>query len=51
MYLNEKNIIQKKTRNIFNSFKKEDELDESTFDLWKTGLQKELPDFWEKIHD
>ena len=52
MYLNKKNIIQKTTREIlFNPFKKEEERDESTFDLWKTELQKDLPDFWGSIHD
>ena len=34
---------------FFNSIRKEEELDESTFNIWKTELQKELPTFWEEM--
>lgn len=37
------------TRNFFRNFKKEGEIDDSTFDQWKTELQKDLPQFWESM--
>jgi len=29
--------------------KKEGEIDDSTFNMWKSELQKELPSFWEEM--
>ena len=50
MYVNKKKSIRKKNKNLlFNGFKKDDGLDESMFDSWKTELQKDLPDFWESM--
>ncbi len=52
MCLSKKNKISKNTRNrIINSLKREDELDEFTFDLWKNELKRDLPNFWESIGD
>jgi hypothetical protein len=51
MYLNKKSIIQKTTRNLFfNNYKNKEELEESMFDLWKSELQNNLPEFWESIN-
>jgi hypothetical protein len=36
---------------FFSNFKKEEELDETTFKLWKNELQNQLPDFWEQINN
>jgi len=45
----------KKTRearkNFFKGLRKEGDLDESTFDVWKSELQKDLPTFWESMTD
>ena len=34
---------------FFRNGKKEGEIDESTFTVWKSELQKELPSFWESM--
>jgi hypothetical protein len=44
------NINQTRTR-FFKGVKKEGDLDESTFDIWKSELQKDLVTFWESIDD
>ena len=45
--------INKKTKdvrkNFFKGLRKEEYLDESTFYVWKTELQKDLPTFWESM--
>ena len=52
MYLSKKRMIGKTTRGIFfNNFKKEEELDESAFNLWKSELKNSLPEFWQSIND
>lgn len=38
------------TRKFFRNFKKEEELDDYTFDQWKLELQKEIPNFWEAVN-
>ena len=43
-------LIQEPRTSFFGIIKKEEELDESTFDLWKTELEKELPAFWEEMN-
>ena len=45
-----KNLVSTKDARI-NFFKnpKDIELDESTFHMWKSELQKELPNFWESM--
>lgn len=47
--LMEEKGLTTETRNFFRNFKKEGEIDESTFDQWKTELQKDLPQFWESM--
>ena len=44
------NGLTPETRNFFRNFKREEEIDDSTFDLWKTELQKDLPEFWESMN-
>ena len=34
---------------FFRNGKKEGEIDDSTFTVWKSELQKELPSFWESM--
>ncbi len=34
---------------FLSSLKKDDEIDESTFTVWKSELLKELPSFWEEL--
>jgi hypothetical protein len=52
MYLNKKDTIHKKTRGkFFNNFKKEEELDDTAFNLWKSELQNSLPEFWQSINE
>ena len=38
------------TRNFFRNFKKEEDIDDRTFDQWKLELQKEIPNFWEAVN-
>lgn len=42
--------LTSETRNFFRNFKKEEEIDDSTFDQWKNELQKDLPEFWESMN-
>ena len=34
------------TRSFFRSLKREEGIDEATFDQWADGLKKGLPEFW-----
>ena len=34
---------------FFRSMRKEGEIDDFTFHVWKSELQKELPSFWEEM--
>ena len=45
----EKKGLTPETRSFFRNFKKEEEIDDYTFDQWKTELQKEIPNFWESM--
>jgi len=47
-----KNIVSTNDARV-NFFKnnKEGELDDFTFNMWKSELQKELPDFWEEMNN
>lgn len=47
--LMEEKGLTPETRNFFRNFKKEGGIDDSTFDQWKTELQKDLPQFWESM--
>ncbi len=47
MHLNEYEIVTKQEDNSF--FKKEVEIDDDTFFMWKMELKKELSTFWEKM--
>ena len=35
--------------NLFGSIKSEDDIDDDTFNMWKSELHKELTSFWESI--
>ena len=35
--------------NFFRNAKREGELDDSTFNMWKSELEKDLPGFWESM--
>ena len=34
------------TRSFFRNLKREEEIDDSTFNEWKIELEKDLPEFW-----
>jgi hypothetical protein len=52
MRLKENNGKTKQTRkNFFKGLRKEENLDESTFNVWKSELQNNLPTFWESMID
>jgi len=38
------------TRNFFRNFKREEEIDDLTFDQWKNELEKDLPEFWRSMN-
>ena len=38
------------TRSFFRNLKREEEIDEATFDQWKVELQKDLPEFWTSLN-
>ena len=50
MHLKENNIITPEAHSFLISLKREEELDESTFIMWKYELQKDLPNFWESMN-
>ena len=35
---------------FFTNISKDGDIDESTFKIWKSELQKELPQFWQSIN-
>ena len=50
--MNKSIVILKEPRtSIFSSIKKEEKLDDQTFNVWKTELLKELPEFWESMSE
>ena len=42
--------LREDTRNSFFNILRKDQLDDSTFGMWKSELQKELPNFWEELN-
>jgi len=50
MHLKGENIVTPEARSFLKSLKREEELDESTFIMWKSELQKDLPTFWESMN-
>jgi len=38
-----------KRANLFRDIKSEDDIDDNTFKMWKSELQRELSSFWESI--
>jgi len=50
--LNKSTLVLKEQRtSFFMSIKKEEKLDDQTFNIWKNELLKELPDFWESMSE
>jgi hypothetical protein len=43
------NMLQDSRTSFFGMIRREEELDDSTFNNWKTELEKELPSFWEEM--
>jgi hypothetical protein len=43
-------ILQDSRTSFFGMIKREEELDDSTFNDWKSELEKELPSFWEEMN-
>jgi len=43
------NVIQKTRSPFFRGIRREENIDDSTFHIWKSELQKELPIFWEEM--
>ena len=48
--LMEEKGLTPETRSFFRNFKKEEEIDDVTFDQWKNELQKDLPEFWHSMN-
>jgi hypothetical protein len=42
-------MLQDNRTSFFGRIRREEELDESTFNNWKIELEKELPSFWEEM--
>jgi len=40
---------QKKNSKYFINLNREEDIDERTFEIWKSELQKELPSFWDSM--
>ena len=50
MHMERNNDMLQDTRtSFFGIIRREEELDDSTFNNWKTELEKELPSFWEEM--
>lgn len=50
MHLRGRNIVPGGASTVLlYKHKNEVEIDDHTFDMWKTELQKELPEFWESM--
>jgi len=43
------NVLENTRNGFFKNIRKEEDLDDFTFNMWKTELQKELPSFWEAM--
>lgn len=50
MHVKENNLITPEARSFFRTVRKEEELDETMFDIWKNELQNNLPGFWESMN-
>ena len=49
-YMRGKNLISEEASTVLLfEEKKESQIDDRTFDIWKSELQKELPSFWEEM--
>ena len=49
--MNKKIGMQQETRSkFFMNIRREEGIDEFTFDMWKLELQRELPVFWEMMN-
>ena len=52
MHMRNKNPYNQDPKpSIFRSLMRNEEMDESTFNVWKDELLKELPSFWEEINE
>lgn len=50
MYMkNNIDMIQQHRPSFFRTIKREDELDDYKFNMWKLELKKDLPVFWESM--
>lgn len=49
MHMKDDNIVTLEARGFLKRIKINEDIDESTFDMWKSELQKDLPIFWETI--
>jgi len=43
-------MLQDSRTSFFGRIKREEELDETTFDDWKSELERGLPSFWEEMN-
>jgi len=43
------NEIRRYNHKLFKSMRANEGIDDATFNVWKTGLQRELPSFWESF--
>lgn len=41
---------QKKNSKLIINLNREEDIDERTFEIWKSELQKGLPSFWDSMH-
>ena len=48
--LMEKKGLTPETRRFFRNLKKEEEIDDLTFDQWKSELKRDLPEFWHTMN-
>lgn len=44
------NIITPEARSFLKNIRCQEDIDESTFNMWKSELQKDLPIFWESMN-
>ena len=45
----ENKLLQDSRTSFFGIIKREEDIDDLTFDDWKSELEKELPNFWEEM--
>ena len=51
MYLKRNHLLNNELQTHFIKNLNKEELNDSTFNLWKSELQKELPMFWESMEE